>query len=168
MDYFLMKQLGTISIPRAPKSEIRTSLEPSVRIAEDLSPFYKLDYIAGEQLISDSLKQLIEQYLPEQIWRPCVFIVPQKKEQVTFWFLPRLPYVPKQVVTASNGIPVAVYVDEQDFAEKSPGIFRIRSPKGSIFIIVHLSVAESILRRGICGVELVRLMGASCKQSQSF
>lgn len=154
MDYFLMKQSGTITIPKAPKTD---PLEPSVRIAEDLSSFPKFDYIADGQLISDPLKQLVEQYLPEQFWRPCVFVDPKKKEQVTFWFLPALPYVPSKVVFASNGIPSAVYVDEKDFAEKSPGIFRIRNPKGAVFIVVHLSIAESILRRGICGLELVRL-----------
>ena len=129
-----------------------------MRIAEDLLFISKYDYIASEQLISDRLKQLIEQYLPEQLWQPCVFVDPKKKEQLTFWFLPNLPYVPRKVVTASNGIPAAVYIDEQDFSKKSPGIFRIRSTKGTVFLIVHLSIAESILRRGICGLELVRLM----------
>lgn len=161
MDYFLIKQSGTVSIPKAAGPEASSPEEPSVRIAENLSSMSKYDYIASGQLISDQLKQLIEQYLPEQLWRPCVFVDPKKKEQITFWFLPDLPYVPKQVVIASNGIPAAVYIDEQDFAEKSPGIFRIRNPKGTVFLIVHLSVAESILRRGICGLELVRLADVS-------
>ena len=51
----------------------------------------------------------------------------------------------------------AVFIDEKDFAKKAPGILRVRSPKGTVFIIVHLSVAESLLRRGICGLELMRL-----------
>lgn len=157
MDYFLIKQSGTVFVPKAAGPEASSPEEPSVRIAEDLSSMSKYDYIASGQLISDQLKQLIEQYLPEQLWRPCVFVDPKKREQITFWFLPDLPYVPRQVVIASNSIPAAVYIDEQDFAEKSPGIFRIRSPKGTVFLIVHLSVAESILRRGICGLELVRL-----------
>jgi len=157
MDYFLMKQSGTISIPKAAMPEVPSSQEPSVRITEDLPSMSKYDYIASEQLLSDRLKQLLEQYLPEQPWQPCVFIDPKKKEQITFWFLPDLPYVPRQVIMASNGLPAAVFIDEQDFAKKSPGIFRIRSPKGTVFLIVHLSVAESILRRGICGLELERL-----------
>lgn len=157
MDYFLIKQSGTVSIPKAAGQEASSPEEPSVRIVEGLSSMSKYDYIASGQLISDRLKQLIEQYLPEQLWKPCVFVDPKKKEQIMFWSLPDLPYVPRQVVIASNGIPAAVYIDEQDFAEKSPGIFRIRNPKGTVFLIVHLSVAESILRRGICGLELVRL-----------
>lgn len=157
MDYFLMKQSGTIIIPKEPKTGSCLPQEPSVRNMENLSSLDKFDYIASEQLISSQLKQLIEQYLPEQTWRPCVFIHMEKKEQKTFWFLPALPYIPKQTITESNGIPAAVYVDDKDFAQKSPGIFCIRNPRGTNFLIVHLSVAESILRRGICGLELVRL-----------
>lgn len=157
MDYFLIRQSGTVSIPKAPKTEDPSSMEPSVRIMENLSALDKFDYIASEHLFSDQLKQLIEQYLPEQLWRPCAFINPQKKDQKSFWFLPDLPYKPKQVVIGSNSIPSAVYIDETDFAQKAPAILRIRNPKGTVFLIVHLSVAESILRRGICGLELQRL-----------
>ena len=157
MDYFMIRQSGTITIPRAPSEEADSTEDPSVRVMEDLTLLDKFDYLAGEHLLSDPLKQVIEQYLPEQLWRPCVFIHPQKKEQKTFWFLPPLPYQPKQVVFASNGLPAAVVVEAQDFAKKAPGIFRIRSPKGAVSVVVHLSVAESILRRGICGLELVRL-----------
>jgi len=164
MDYFLIKQQGTISIPKEPKTDDCLSDEPSVRIigngfsSDILNQLDKFDYIAGEHLISDRLKRLIEQYLPEQLWRPCVFVDLENKKQKTFWFLPSLPYIPKQVIPASNGIPAAVYVDAKDFAGKSPGIFCVRSSKGSSFLIVHLAIAESILRRGICGLELVRMV----------
>lgn len=157
MDYFMIRQSGTITIPKAPPEESAAPEDPSVRAMIDLSLLDKFDYLAIEHLFSDPLKQVIEQYLPEQLWRPCVFIHPQKKEQKTFWFLPPLPYQPKQVTFASNGLPAAIAVEPQDFCKKAPGIFRIRSPKGSVSIVVHLSIAESILRRGICGLELVKL-----------
>ena len=157
MDYFMIRQSGTITIPKALATESSSPEDPSVRTMKDLTLLNKFDYLANEHLPSTPLKQVIEQYLPEQLWRPCVFIHPQKKEQKTFWFLPPLPYQPKQVTFSSNGLPVAVFIDKQDFAKKAPGILRIRSPKGTVSIIVHLSVAESILRRGICGLELVRL-----------
>lgn len=157
MDYFMIRQSGTITIPKAPATESNLPENPSVRTMENLMLLDKFDYLANEHLLSDRLKQVIEQYLPEQLWRPCVFIHPQKKEQKTFWFLPPLPYQPKQVTFAPNGLPAAVFIEKQDFAKKAPGILRIRSPKGAVSVIVHLSVAESILRRGICGLELVRL-----------
>lgn len=157
MDYFLLKQSGTISIPKPPRPEAAPSQEPSIRIMEGVSSLDKFDYIAVEHLISDPFKQLLEQYLLGQPWRPCVFVEPLKKAQKAFWFLPPLPYLPDRVVFASNGMPAAVYINEQDFAGKSPGIFRIRGPKGTVYIIMHLSIAESILRRGICGLALERL-----------
>lgn len=174
MDYFLIKQPETISIPKPPKSAPFTPDEPSIRILTpgffsdtpapspktiNLNNLDKFDYIANEHLLSSRLKQLFEQYLPPQPWRPCVFVNPEKKDQRTFWFLPALPYTPKRVDTASNGIPCAIYADEPDFARKSPGIFCVHGSKGASYLIVHLSVAESILRRGICGLELVRLHG---------
>ena len=157
MDYFLLKQSGTVTLPKAPKTEDASLEDPSVRIIHDIPSLQKFDYIAGEHLISDRLKQLMEQYLPEQLWRPCVFVDTQTVEQITFWFVPSLPYVPKKVVAASNGIPAAVYIDAQVVAEKAPGILHIQGAKGMSFLVVHLSVAESILRRGICGLKLLRL-----------
>lgn len=163
MDYFLLKQSGTVSIPKEPeadkKSDLRQTLlqSPSVRTMDDLSALNKFDYIVSEHLVSSPLKEILEQYLPEQSWRACVFINPARKAQKTFWFLPPLSYVPKQVQFASNGMPSSVLVDESDFGVKSPGIFYIRNPKGTYFYVIHLSVAESILRRGICGLELLCL-----------
>ncbi len=157
MDYFLIKQSGTVTIPKDTMAKDTSSEDPSVRIMQNVSSLDQFDYISQEHLISDPLKQLLEQYLPEQFWRPCVFVDTQKQEMKTFWFLPDLPYVPKKVVTASNGIPAAVYVDAQDFAKKAPAILLIHVSKGMSFLVVHLSVAESILRRGICGLEIIRL-----------
>ncbi len=157
MDYFLLKQSGAISIPKDPTALDPRSHDPSIRVMDDLSALQKFDYIAGESLLSSRLKELIEQYLPEQAWRPCVFINPAQRQQEVFWFLPTLSYQPEKITTASNGTPSAIYVKETDFAKTSPGIFCIRSPKGSRYTIIHLSIAESILRRGICGLELARL-----------
>ena len=165
MDYFLMKQSGTVTIPKEVQIEDAqmedvSPTDPSVRITHNLPSLDKFDYLAGEHLVSDNLKLLLEQYLPEQLWRPCVFVDTTAVDQRTFWFLPNLPYVPKRVVAASNGMPAAVYVNPEDFAQKAPAILNIRSAKGKSFLVVHLSVAESMLRRGICGVELVRLSDA--------
>ena len=66
MDYFLLKQSGTVTVPKAPKTEDTSLEDPSVRIIHDIPSLQKFDYIAGEHLISDRLKQLLEQYLPEQ------------------------------------------------------------------------------------------------------
>lgn len=154
MDYFLLKQAGAVSIPK-PKQE--NAEEPSVRIMQDISALEKLDFLSAEALVSDRMKLLLEQYLISQEWQPCVFIEPSKKSQITFWFLPKLPYLPEDIVINMHGALVSFRVKEEDFAKKSPGIFRIPNPKGSPFIVLHLSIAESILRRGFCGLELLRL-----------
>ena len=166
MDYFMIKQSGSMTIPRAlTAQELQAGKlgaetpEISVRAMTDLSPLDRYDYLASEHLLSDRLKLLLEQYLPEQNWRPCVFIDQARKLQKVFWFLPPLPYQPERIDRARNGLPCAVYVAEQDFAMKSPGIFCIHNHKGPDCVIVHLSIAESMLRRGICGLELVRLGG---------
>lgn len=156
MDYFLLKQSGTITIPKDPRPKDAQPEEPSVRIMQNVTALDSFDYIAQDHLVSDRLKQLLEQYLPEQDWCPCVFVDTKKQEMRTFWFMPDLPYVPQSVAAASNGIPTAVYVDARDFAGKAPGILHIRNGKGAGFLVVHLCVAESILRRGICGLEVVR------------
>ena len=153
MDYFLLKQLGTVSIPREKKHELG---ESSVRVMENVASLRKFDYIAAESLVSDRVKLLLEQYLPEQEWQPCAFVDPQ--EQETFWFLPPISYVPEDI-SFTNGLPCSVTINDEDFAEKSSGIFYIPNPKGTPFVIVHLSVAESILRRGFCGLILERLPG---------
>lgn len=154
MDYFLLRQSSTIQVPQ---EKNRQAGEPSIRIMEDISSLDKFDYLSAEALVSDRMKLLLEQYLLEQEWQPCAFVEPQKKTEKTFWFLPPLSYQPEQVTYASNGLPCAVFVKEEDFAKKSPGIFCLKNPKGSPFVIVHLSVAESILRRGYCGLELQRI-----------
>ena len=71
MDYFLLKQIGTISIP---KEKEHNQEEPSVRIMENISSLEKFDYLAEEALFSDRVKLLLEQYLIEEDWRPCTFI----------------------------------------------------------------------------------------------
>lgn len=154
MDYFVLKQIDYIPIPKINHSN---SEEASVRIMEDISTLEKFDFLAAEPLVSDRMKLLLEQYLIEEPWRPCVFIESSKERQLPFWFLPPLPYMPQRTIFASNGTLQSIYVEAEDFARKSPGIFRIPNPGGTPFIVVHLSIAESILRRGICGLEFLRL-----------
>ncbi len=163
MDYFLLKQLGNISIP---KPENANQDEPSIRIMQDISLLEKFDYLAVEALVSDRMKLLLEQFLLDLEWQPCAFIDPSKKKQIIFWYLPPLPYLPEQITFAPNGTPHSIQIKKEDFCKKSPGIFRIPHPKGTPFVVVHLSVAESILRRGFCGLELVRLFSQipRCKQ----
>lgn len=156
MDYFLLKQSGNISIPRTKDNKHD---EPSIRIMQDISQLDRFDYLAAESLVSDRMKLLLEQYLLDSEWQPCAFVEPSKKLQKIFWFLPPLSYFPEQVTTAPNGTVCSIHVKKGDFCKKSPGIFRIPNPKGTPSVIVHLSVAESILRRGLCGLELVRLSG---------
>ena len=40
-----------------------------------------------------------------------------------------------------------------------PRIFRVKSNRGIVLVVVHLSVAESILRLGIVGLRLNEITG---------
>ena len=101
MDYFLLRQSGTIQVPQ---EKNRQAGKPSIRIMEDISSLDKFDYLSAEALVSDRMKLLLEQYLLEQEWQPCAFVDPQKKAEKTFWFLPPLSYQPEQVTYASKKI----------------------------------------------------------------
>ncbi len=161
-DYFLLKQKWAVALPKRNASEkLSASTEPTVRIMADTSVLEKFDYLSTDALVSDRLKLLFEQYLWGYDWRPCAFVSLTSQKQQTFWFLPQIAYTPEQIETDSAGIPCSLHIKEADFAQKSPGIFRICSPRNDPFIIVHLSVAESMLRRGICGLELERLYSRS-------
>ena len=59
MDYFLLKQSGTVTVPKAPKTEDTSLEDPSVRIIHDIPSLLIFDFIAGELLISDLLKLLL-------------------------------------------------------------------------------------------------------------
>ncbi len=154
MDYFLLKQTGTVSIP---KQKEHNQKEPSARIMENVSYLDKFDYIASEALFSDRVKLLLEKYLIEQDWQPCVFVEPSKQKQKTFWFLPPLASSLDNIVFASNGIPCSIAINEKEGYRKSSGIFYIPNPKGTPFVIVHMSIAESISRWGFCGLGFKRL-----------
>lgn len=154
MDYFLVKQLTPVSLPKGNSGEVG---EASARLINSIAPLERLDFLALEALISDRLKLVLEQYLPHEDWQPCAFVDIKEQREKTFWFLPRLSYMPEQPIIASSGILASFLVRDEDFAKRSPGIFCIPNPKGAPFFTIHLSVAESILRRGICGFALERL-----------
>ena len=52
MDYFMIRQSGTITIPKAPPEESAAPEDPSVRAMIDLSLLDKFDYLAMEHLFS--------------------------------------------------------------------------------------------------------------------
>ena len=49
MDYFLLKQSGTVSIPKAPPEKASDPMEPSVRTIGQVGILDKFDYIARER-----------------------------------------------------------------------------------------------------------------------
>lgn len=148
MDYFLFKQAGQFMLDG---KEVSGTEEATLCKANDITQVRGMDYIAHGGLVSDRLKLLLESFLPKNIWRPYIFMDMAKGEQEAFWYLELETYVPGQLELNATGYPCKMQVD----IETVPRIFKIAAKNGATFIIAHLSVAESMMRRGIVGLELV-------------
>lgn len=148
MRYFVMESINN-EMPRQSQGG-----KPEVRQVPDLSDFYGIDYVARDGLISDRLKLLIELYMPGYDFKPVAFLDMNKPEQIIFWeFNPTL-YNDCQADYRNNGLLSHISLN----SDNAPPVFSMRSPKGLYSIIVHISVAESILRRNILGLKLTRLL----------
>lgn len=148
MDYFLLKQSNQIAWNQ---NEISQSKEATLCKLDDITQFKGIDYLSKENLISDRLKLILESFLPKNIWKPYVFMDMKKEKQEIFWNLEAEIYLPDKLELNSIGYPHRMQID----VEKIPRIFRIVQKKGMVFIFLHLSVAESMLRRGILGLDYI-------------
>jgi len=126
-----------------------------IRQTSDLSALYGLDFAARDGLISERLKLLIERYMPKYHFAPVVFLDTKKQEQIGFWRFspPVLSPAHYQADYRNNGVISRITVTR----ENAPTVFSVRSPNGVWSVVVHVAVAESMLRRGIFGLKLTRL-----------
>lgn len=125
-------------------------------LEENSNPEY-VDFIASPvPVVSDRLKQLFQKFDPQIFFKPVVLADAAKMRQELYWLM--------------NPPSCACVADEREFNEdrsvkrlvidsrKVDGkwIFRV---KGILEqrIIVNLGVAESMLRRGYCGIILTRV-----------
>jgi hypothetical protein len=90
----------------------------------------------------------MELYMPDCSFEPVVFKDSVKEDMIAFWkFAPSL-YNDFQAVFKANTYITHITSDDCN----APIAFLAKSQKGVSSIVVDISIAESILRRGILGL----------------
>jgi len=149
MRYYVMEPAGgTVLLPTAPKGE-----DTDVVLASDLSRFSGIDYDARSELISERLKLLIEQFMPEYDFEPIVYYDRTKDEQMVFWWFSPALYTDYQATFRNDGAVLHI-----DFSHNhAPIVFTAQSPRGIRSIVVRMAVVESALRRSILGLKFTKV-----------
>ena len=151
MDYFVLEQIDYVSI-----NAVKTGKTSNVVLlaSGENSKLLKFDYIHKGSLVSDRVKQLFEKYLLNNIWTMISYIDIEKGIKEAFWQMKLYECIqPEEIVFRNDGI-----VKEISFGDDSPPvIFKVKSSRGVVSDIVHISVAESLLRRKYLGLKLTRL-----------
>lgn len=150
MDYLLLKQADSLAVKRG---EITETDGAVICKSDDIQELHGVDFLEREGLASDRLKLLLEAYLVQKDWRACIFVNPGKAGAETFWFLDPEEYTPAQTGLDPASILTKLYFSDTEI----PRIFTVKPEKGVKSLVLHLSVAESILRRGILGLRMVPL-----------
>ncbi|MCL1873566.1 MAG: pentapeptide repeat-containing protein [Clostridiales bacterium] len=152
MHYYTMEPAGALLLPAAAGGE-----NTELVLVSDFKHFNDIDYDARSELISERLKLLMEQYLPEYDFEPVVFYDKEKDKQTIYWrFQPPL-YEDFHTTYRSDGIVKSISFPIND----APIVFTVRSPKAVRSIVVRMAVAESILRRSILGVKFTKVLDSS-------
>lgn len=151
MDYFLVKQKG---IKPFIQQDILEEEEATICKVNDVKPFHSIDYIKKGNLVSNRLKELLELYQQKEIFRPYIFVNLDAQEEKTFWYWKVAEYQPKVFQCGIDG-----YVEKLEvYEDRVPRMFQVHSERGVVSTIIHLSIAESILRRGYLGLELIPVL----------
>ena len=183
MDYFVLSQVKHFEGVDA--HQVSSDEESELYKTSKISDLKGIDFIEKDFLISDRLKQLFEKYLPYNKWKMRVFADIGKAQkglmkrgtgnaanttkrdnlsgvcegaQAVFWKLAAEEYLPSEPSSFDkNGVLLELLINEM----LDTPIFKVILPENtkskSFSIVVHLSVAESILRRKYLGVNLTRL-----------
>ena len=150
--YYVLEQLdNTPSIPPPKTTEVQ-------RIT-GIKEINACDYFSRYGLISAKLKKLFEMYMPGYHFELAAYIDTLKPDVTALWIFKPKTYFNFQATYRNDGNISHITTPNVD----TPRIFAIKSPKGVRSIIVHIAVAESILRRNIFGLKLTRLL--ECEQS---
>jgi hypothetical protein len=148
MRYYVMEALENNYLPNAPKGENAEVVKTS-----DVGRFSEIDYDSRNELISEKLKLLFEQYMPKYNFQPVVYLDVEKSEQAVFWRFRPPAYDDYQAVYRNDGIVSHITFPNND----APIMFTTRSPKGVRSIAVRMAVAESTLRRCILGLKFTKI-----------
>jgi len=151
MDYFVLEQIDYTSHNAVKVGETKNAV---LFKSSEISKLLKFDYIYKGSLVSERVKQLFESYLPYNKWIMNGYVDMETGMQEVFWKMDLYEW--KQLegtVFRSDGIVKNISLG--DYCP--PVIFKVKSPRGVISDIVHISVAESLLRRKYLGLKLTRV-----------
>jgi uncharacterized protein YjbI with pentapeptide repeats len=144
--YFVMEQLdNTPNIPPPKTTEVQK--------ITNLMNINGIDYFSRYCLISDNLKKLIEIFMPGFIFELASYLDFVKQDVTTLWI-----FNPPVLSNIEAAYRADGHVSHITPTEDMPRIFMVKSPKGIRSIIIHLAVAESMLRRNIYGLKLTRIL----------
>ncbi|MCL1790362.1 MAG: hypothetical protein FWG40_03235 [Peptococcaceae bacterium] len=149
MHCYVMEMAGDAYLPKVPKGE-----DTEIVNVSGFNKLNKIDYDTRNEVISERLKLLMEQYVPQHQFEPIVYWDKEKGEQAIFWrFRPPI-YNDFQAAYRNDGLVSHISFPNNN----TPLVFTARSPKGVRSIVVCLAVAESALRRGILGLKFTKLL----------
>ncbi|MNP23116.1 hypothetical protein D3C76_1158140 [compost metagenome] len=107
-------------------------------------------------LLSDRLKQLIEMYCPRMTYEPIGLLDIERKRHETYWLMipPRSACLSTQSQFHLDGSLRELVIDGNKVGGQM--LFQIDGIRETE-IIIHLAVAESLLRRDFQGIKLTRV-----------
>jgi len=153
MDYFVLEQIDYASLNAVKTGETKNAVLYRSTSSE-ISKLLKFDYIYKGSLISERVKQLFESYLPKNKWIMNGYVDIETGMQEVFWQMDLFECIPQNETAFRNdGIVKTIFLGN----DPPPVIFKVKSPRGVISDIVHISVVESLLRRKYLGVRLTRV-----------
>jgi len=178
-DYFVLEQANIVQTGRTSGELYKTDKIPDLsgldyiqkdclvsdrlkQLFEKYLPYNEWELAAFIDLDKSQniLKQIDYNSAPDKLDANFDKILPElEKTQEVFWKLNVLEYIPSEsTVFGGNGLVKTLYLSD---TPPPAVVFRVKSPPNyspRIFsTIVHLSVAESILRRKYTGANLVRV-----------
>lgn len=180
MRYYIMEAENKITLPKPGKGQdIKEVTEAA------LDTFNGVDYDMDAALISESLKKLMEQYMPRYDFKPFVYMTPvddkakmdymlaankakgnkeleamlqpPQPNQTIFWrFEPPLLQLDKDYKALYSMSGAVTHISF--LGKKMPIVFTARSPKGVSSVLVRMAVAESALRRNFLSLKFTKLL----------
>lgn len=160
MEYFIVRQDPTITNPILPlKTDLEDDFVCSSVFAEVVEKEHAvyLDYLEKPRIIvSDQLKKLFVKFEDHLAFTAIVFTDVKKGTQCLYWLMDIMQKncISQETTYYPDGRIKELVINpkkvELDY------IFQVNSQRES-FTIVHLDVAESILRRPFLGLQLQRV-----------
>lgn len=168
MNYFILSQderisnaIEPVGIAQVIKKELLTldrmeeleGLERQFPVLEKNDMLY-IDFIEKPiALFSDAVKQLVEKYVPNMLFKAVVLTDMPKSMQTLYWLVipPKVPCLSSQSQFHLDGTLKKLIIDEAMAAPYS--CFQIEGIKEN-YIVINIELAESILRRAFQGIRL--------------